>query len=218
MLEGAKHCDYVNKRRKLARLPITPNLLRLLKHELKNSGFSSSFKLLVWATCALAFAGGFRINELLCRNNTTYDPNFTLLGNDLKIVTSLAGSDAIETLQVRIKCEKKDRSGVDTIIDVYPSGGQICPLKAVKKWLCIRKQLDLNRPAFIDLDGRPLTGKGLNNILKTLLSKHNFSLYGKISSHSFRIGLGSMLGKLGFSDDDIKSAGRWSSSAYLRYL
>jgi hypothetical protein len=41
---------------------------------------------------------------------------------------------------------------------------------------------------------------------------------GKISSHSFRIGLATTLGTLGFSADDIKEAGRWSSNAYEIYL
>ena len=36
---------------------------------------------------------------------------------------------------------------------------------------------------------------------------------GKISSH-FRIGIITMLGKLGFSDQDIMAIGGWSSSAF----
>ncbi len=37
-------------------------------------------------------------------------------------------------------------------------------------------------------------------------------------SHSFRIGVALMLGKLGYSDADIKAVGRWSSRAFEEYL
>ena len=49
----------------------------------------------------------------------------------------------------------------------------------------------------------------LNEDLKTL--------WGKISSHSFRIGI-TMLGKLGFSDQDIMAIGILSSSAFELYI
>jgi hypothetical protein len=37
-------------------------------------------------------------------------------------------------------------------------------------------------------------------------------------THSFRIGIASMLGTLGYSDDDVKAVGRWSSRAFEEYL
>ena len=50
-----------------------------------------------------------------------------------------------------------------------------------------------------------------NKDLKKLLeSVIDYRSMGKISSHSFRIGITTMLGKLGFSDNDIMAIGRWS--------
>ena len=40
---------------------------------------------------------------------------------------------------------------------------------------------------------------------------------GKVSSHSFRIGITTMLGKLDFSDQEIMAMCRWSSSAFELY-
>ena len=40
----------------------------------------------------------------------------------------------------------------------------------------------------------------------------------KWSGHSFRAGLSTILSVLGFSEDQIKSWGRWRSDAYLRYV
>jgi hypothetical protein len=37
-------------------------------------------------------------------------------------------------------------------------------------------------------------------------------------THSFRIGVASMLGSLGYCDDDIQAVGRWSSRAFEKYL
>ena len=41
---------------------------------------------------------------------------------------------------------------------------------------------------------------------------------GSLTSHSFRTGLASMMGNLGFGDQDIQAMGRWSSSAFETYL
>ncbi len=37
-------------------------------------------------------------------------------------------------------------------------------------------------------------------------------------THSFRIGTASMLGALGFSDEEVKAVGRWSSRAFEEYM
>ena len=58
-----------------------------------------------------------------------------------------------------------------------------------------------------------------NADLKTLLgSVIDYSTMGKVSSHLFRIGITTMLGKLGFSDKEIMVMGRWSSSAFELYI
>ena len=63
------------------------------------------------------------------------------------------------------------------------------------------------------------TGKMFNEDLKVLLgSVIDYAEMGKISSHSFRIGITTMLGKLGFSDKEIMAIGRWSSSAFELYI
>ena len=38
------------------------------------------------------------------------------------------------------------------------------------------------------------------------------------SSHSFRAGAASMMAAIGYSDDDIKAVGRWSSRAFMEYI
>ena len=75
------------------------------------------------------------------------------------------------------------------------------------------------KPAFRTEDGKAYTGKLFNEDLKALLgSVIDYTTMGKISSHSFRIGIATMLGKLGFLDQDIMAIGRWSSSAFELYI
>ena len=96
-----------------------------------------------------------------------------------------------------------------------------CPLRAYKKYQKSTSKLAFaaQKPNFRTDDGKAYTGKMFNEDLKTLLgSVIDYTTMGKISSHSFRIGITTMLGKLGFSDQDIMAIGRWSSSAFELYI
>jgi hypothetical protein len=58
----------------------------------------------------------------------------------------------------------------------------------------------------------------MNKILERTLGLYTDKSIGKFTTHSFRIGLASELGRLGCSDEEIKEAGRWSSRAFERYI
>ena len=53
---------------------------------------------------------------------------------------------------------------------------------------------------------------------KTLSSVVDHRGIDKISSHSFKIGITTMLAQLGFSEKDIMAIGLWSSSSFEIYL
>ena len=220
VIEGQIHIDSINNRldKKQSRLPVTPTILKLLKMELKDSGLSKEEKRLLWSVSTIAFAGGFRVGELLARVEASFDPLFTLLGEDVKLVTLTIKQERVETIQIKIKSQKTDRIGVDCIIDVYESNGAICPVSAYKKWRATTSVSDRNLPAFSREDGRPLTSARFNKYLKSLLGKHIDYTGGAITGHSFRAGIASLLGNLGYSDVDIQSVGRWSSRAFEAYL
>ena len=55
-------------------------------------------------------------------------------------------------------------------------------------------------------------------MLRKLLGKHLVGYKRKVTSHSFRAGLASLMGKLGYSDDDIMAVGRWSSRSFEAYM
>ena len=54
--------------------------------------------------------------------------------------------------------------------------------------------------------------------MKELLSPYIDYSKKKISTHSFRGGMATLLGQLGFADEEIQAMGRWSSRAFEAYL
>ena len=220
ILQGAKHQDTIRERlnNKPKRLPVTENMMKMIKLELGSQGFSYKKMRLIWTVCSISFFGGTRIHEILSRNEGSFDPAFTLLWRDIQIKRVKIGKETEEILQLTLKSPKEDRIGKEVIIDIYASHGLLCPVKAFKKWLKTNPPKDSGKPAFRDESGIPLTGRKLNEILKRCLEKHIDYKNGFISSHSFRAGIASLMGTLGYSDSQIKAVGRWSSSAFENYI
>lgn len=199
---------------KVTRLPVTKAMLELLREEVKKLELVNADKLLVWAVMTLAWNGAFRINELLCKDETVFDPAFCLLAGEVVLTKNAAGN---ELLKVTVKCPKEDRKGKGAVIEVFEGRDQCCAVGAFKKW---QKTAVLTRgsPLFRFKSGVPLTGRKLNSLLKCMLKDHICFSAGTVTAHSFRIGLASELAARGLSDDEIKQAGRWSSRVFEMYV
>ena len=191
ILQGATNIDAVKKRyhTKPKRLPVTLTILKLLKAELKASSLEKEDKLLIWAVALIAFMGAFRIHELLSRRSSSFDPHYDLLGRDINIKSIKVGKASIKTIIIKLKSEKTDRIGRETIVDVYGNEGPFCPVRALEKW------------------------KKASNLFS-----HNLPAFRLSSGHSFRSGIASLMGTLGYSEEQIMALGRWSSNAFNMYL
>ena len=192
IMTGKKNMDSISSRRGhvLRRLPMTMTMMRLLKNQIRKWAVPLEQRLLMWAVCSLAFHGAFRISELLSKS-------------------------AGETLDRN--CSKENKTGKAVLIEVYESGGTLCPVKAFGRWKT-KTTSESGLPAFREADGTPLTGTKFNKWLKNRLEEYIDYGKGQFSSHSFRIGLATTLGTKGFSDDDVKEAGRWNSNTYEIYM
>lgn len=197
------------------RLPITPAVLTLLKKLASKAPWPIEKKLLFWAVANLAFAGAFRVHELLARASTDFDPRFTLLAEDVLLSGGPASEPA--ALHIRLKSPKEAKCANPVLVDVLRNNGPLCPVRAFTKWAAYR-QPPPSLPVFSRLDGSLFTGRELNQCLKQLLGPYVDPSAGSFSSHSFRIGLATTLGSLGCSDMDVKAAGRWSSRAFELYM
>jgi len=216
VIKGVKNRDGIEKRsnNKTGRLPMTMNMMMVLKNLVHNSSFNAHDKKLIWAVASVAFAGAFRIGELLTKQEATFDPDFSLLTKDVTWSTDRQGKTVIH---ICLKCPKETKTAAPTVVDLYQNGGPLCPVKAFFSWWKLQHR-DATAPLFRFKDGNPLTGGRMNKIVRTFLDPYTDLTIGVFGTHSFRIGLASTLGSLGFEDSDIQSAGRWSSRAFEAYM
>ena len=210
--------ELLNRETSKRRLPITPTILQMIKIYIKNQEWNSEKKLLTWAITTIAFHGGFRVHELLPQNLKSFDPEKTLLRGDIILKNIKVNNDQMKILQICLKTEKTRRTKGHTLIDIYESKGKLCPIRAYEKWSTLRGETPNNLPAFRDEEGANFTGRRFNGFLRSFTETNLPNIEGSITSHSFRSGLATMLGTLGFSDEEIKATGRWSSKAFNAYL
>ena len=223
ILTGAKKMDAERERLegKAERLAVDVEIMRLLKQAIKcKQQWSIAKKRLVWCICCLAFNGSFRIHELLSREEETFDPTQTLLVRDVKELEVTVGGEDMMVIQVHLKAPKEQKLSEGVKVEVFPCPeSDFCPLRALRKWKkvsCVKQ--NRGQVLFRKEDGRSYTGRQFNEDLKKLLSKHMDYKKGKILAHSFRSGLASCMAKLGYTDQEIQSMGRWSSQAFLTYV
>ena len=198
------------------RLPVTPKMLLMIKKDLKTAPMPRQEKLAIWAASTMMFYGAFRGGEILAKSEATFDPLVTLMGKDVELQSILVNGSWSQLLQVQLKTEKANRSNGPSVIDIFPNNSDSCPVAAWKKWAS-QTMLQQDLPAFRKADGSNLTRENLNAYLKTFNQKY-LNITGKsISAHSFRAGLPTILGKMGYSDSEIQATGRWSSRAFELY-
>lgn len=217
LLKGQKNREirkkYVNGNQE--RKPVTPDILRLLKVRLTQIALAGTDQRLIWAVCTSLFFGAFRASELLNLSSDNFDPVFSLLSNDVKLVGNVIGERMI---QYNIKAPKEEKNGKSTVIDVYEAPSNICPVKAYLNWLSTSPENEKDQPNFRWKNGKALTVRQLNEIIKKCLTGFVEGGEKWYTSHSFRIGAASMMGALGVHDNEIRALGRWSSRVYETYL
>ena len=216
VLVGLKQRDLkVDKiKDKKGRLPVTLEVLRTLRKQIRKTGWALGKKRLVWAVCILGFSGSFRVHEMLSRKRAEFDPTSTLLTRDVGMDIM---EDGGQVLKVKLKAPKEARLRHGVIVDLFPTGSYLCPLVAVRKYVeAMSGRLVDDKPFFQRMDGMAYTGVAFNADLKMLLK--GTGQEGVITSHSLRAGLASEMGALGYKEADIMQIGRWHSSAYLHYV
>ena len=75
---------------------MTLPLLRILGHQISNSGWKSDSKQVFWTAAEIAFFGSFRFGEILCLKETYFNSDECLLWEDI-----LFSEDSV-TIHVKI--------------------------------------------------------------------------------------------------------------------
>ena len=208
-----KHVQGKANKARAKRLPATIKVLRFLKTKIRTSKLSDHGKITAWAASTICFYGALRSSEALSRYENFFDPNLTLCKKD---VTLCKDEDGVESLHLNIKHSKTNKTGIDETVIIYATNTDTCPIRAAKKLLILTKNVPSEYPFFSLESGKPLSQRKFNALLSDLTSDQIRG--GSISSHSFRIGITSLLAKKGFSDSELKKVGRWSSRAFKAYI
>ena len=189
------------------RLPITIDILKILKDRLRLSTIPEEDKLMLWAAFTTAFFGFLRSAEFCCPSKSFFDASTCLLVRDISITENV--------LRIFIKVSKADPFKNGHTIRLVAANSSICPLRAMQKHLKNCRKSD--EPVFSFTDGSFLTRQCLSKTLQQLLES-TFPDVKQYSSHSFRIGAATTAAAADVPDWLIKALGRWSSNCYERYI
>ena len=184
ILIGKKNFDAVKPSTKPVRIPVTPTLLRILKNAINKDDLTFYDKRLFWFLCVVAFHSSFRIGELLTRHPNHFDPSYTLLGQHIFPNSAIINAVSLSFLEITINSSKCFPT-TPTVIDVYPTGSDICPVRAYTRLINLCRPTP-NLPAFTLFSGKNLTpalfNKKLRHWLKDCIDFSTCS----VSGHSFR--------------------------------
>ena len=219
ILKGRANEDAIIDRESEERLPVTLELLSLMREILlADRKTNKTEKLAYWAVACIAFFGSLRLCELLPEKARTIDPRFDIMRRDIIIKSRKVGGVKRQFLELNLKCPKESKTNKEGIkIEVFDNQTAYCPVQAFIEYEQEFGFITPKNAVFrLEKSGDAISTKRFNRTLKTMFKP--FVSYGKISGHSFRSGISSLMGRAGFEDSEIQVLGRWSSDAYKKYV
>ena len=178
------------------RLPITINLLRLLKQQLRICiRYNPVEQRMLWALFTLAFYGFFRASKLLSNLRWL---DLTLSSNQMSIILHQSKTDPFRH---------------DQTVHVFANHSSTCPVRAMTCYRNLVRHTDAADQVFKVRRIQPLAPNTLNEVLHYLLQQGGIN-----QAHSFRIGAATTAAAAGIPAWLIKTLGRWSSNAYMTYI
>ena len=222
LLLGTEHWENVseNLENKTMKSPVTTEMMETIKRNLFEVNWPLELKYLFWASITLCWNGSTRIHEILSRVQDNFDPQTTMLKNDIKLITKKVGKELNEIIEVKIKSPKEDRIGNGAVLQIFANNTFLCPVKALKHYVETRGGWDkfpTNKPFFVMQNRKCYTGRTFNAHLAQMTANITDCTGHKVRSHCLRAGVPSELARLGATQDEIKGVGRWSSDAWKRY-
>ena len=194
----------------VARLPITPHILRNLKSVWERMPCQQD-ALMLWAASCMCFFGFLRAGEIVVQSVAEYDESSHLSYGDVRV----NDTSNPQYLVIHLKASKTDpfRQGVSVVVG--KTDNDLCPLAAGLAYMVTRR----SAPGlfFRFSDGKGLTRDRFVKAVRLALSSAGVDA-SHYSGHSFRIGAATTASLCGVSEVLIKTMGRWESSAYMLYV
>ena len=199
------------------RLPIRKGLLSLIIKSLPQVIGASQQYLIVLYTAMLltAYYGMFRIGELSLSEHVIQVGNVHAGVNKDKLMFILTSS------KTHGKDKKPQIIKIDALSncsDGTDQDGVICPFKAIKEYIKMRRSRKLEtEPFFIFRDRSPVLPAHYRKLIKDSI-KHLGLQERFYMAHGTRAGRASDLFSMKISVETIRKLGRWSSSAIYQYF
>lgn len=190
------------------RLPITPTILNQLLKALKISPMKRADRLMLHAAFTLAFAACLRVGEFTSSKSSH--------SNAGPIVASISFPSKRQML-FHIKRSKTDQHRHGATVPLARTNTRRCPVRAMQQYLHVRRSGTRSAPLFLFHNGTPLTRARFLHALRSLLTAAEYKA-AKYNTHSFRIGAATAAALAGYTDSQIRTLGRWRSSAFLTYI
>jgi hypothetical protein len=202
LMQAAKK---VHSRPTKARLPITTDILTQLRPHVLNVKHNGR---MLWAAFTLAVAAMLRCGEFTVNHHT----------NEYMPLSALKWHSDQQGFTLTLARDKIHDTTVP--IEVHMTGGQICPVKAMRAYLQHRTPSRHVSPLFV-MDERqvlPLTRRYVTEQLPILCTAAGIEHAKDYKGHSFRRGGATSLARAGVQWHTIKQMGRWKSNAYQLYI
>ena len=175
---------------------ITVDQLRRVAAHLRGTGdeFETA---LMWSALTLAYHGLLRVSEY-----TSTAPAIQLTLDRIHLSANSATVDLPFT--------KTCQYGQGTKVTVARTNTFTCPVAALETYLRYRRMTP--GVVFTHRTGHPLKAAKVNSLLRVALPGLG------ISSHSLRIGGATTASKRSVTNQALRAAGRWKSTAYQKYV
>ena len=185
------------------RLPITKSILHRLLQALPYAVTAQWDKVLWQAVYLLAYHGCLRAGEI------------TLSKNIQNVIQLSQVISTTQSIQIHFWQYKHSQHHKPVLTITAQPTGVPCPVSALQQYLLARGPTP--GQLFINHDHSPTTIEQFGANLKTTTTLSSLPPH-QYTTHSFRIGKASDMAAEGQPDQLIRRAGRWKSSAYMRYL
>ena len=190
------------------RRPITLPVLRSLKTSLHLwPQLCRRDKLMYWPAFTTAFFGFMRVSQFTASSDTSFNEQ-TLRGKKVQFKEDMV------VLHLRMSKSDPFHHGCNVVL--APTGGPVCPVRALKQYLAVR-WMDVGLLLFCFQSEAFLSRDRLSFQLRSLLNNVGMDS-SSYTSHSFLIGAASSAAAAGLPEHLIQRMGRWTSECFKTYV
>ena len=166
---------------------------------------------LLRAAVTACFFGFFRSGEITVPSAAAFNERIHLAWGDVARDEEVPPS----MVKIHLKQSKCDQFGRGVDVFLGRTGSQVCPVREMLRYVELRGPSP--GPFFHFKNGTPLTKTAFTASVREALACLRLEPQA-YAGHSFRIGAATAAAHAGIEDSVIQALGRWSSSAFLRYI